>query len=43
MIQNMFELFKVDFFDYYMQIQKREIGEFVCEVMVDIYGEIEQK
>ncbi|MBY0218962.1 HAMP domain-containing sensor histidine kinase [Paenibacillus illinoisensis] len=43
MIQNMLELLKVDSPDYHMQIQKREIGEFVREVMADTYGEIEQK
>jgi signal transduction histidine kinase len=39
----MLELLKVDSPDYHMQIQKREIGEFVREVMADTYGEIEQK
>lgn len=43
MIQNMLELLKVDSPDFRMHIQRREIGEFVREIMADTYGEIEQK
>lgn len=43
MIQNMLELLKVDSPDFRMHIQRREIGEFLREIMADTYGEIEQK
>lgn len=43
LIQNMLELLKLDSPDYEFRLKRREVGEFLREVVVDVYGDIEQK
>lgn len=41
LIENLFELLKLDAPDYHLQLKKQEIGEFLREVVVDHYAELE--
>ncbi|GGF80636.1 hypothetical protein GCM10010912_27220 [Paenibacillus albidus] len=43
LIQNMLELLKMDSPDFVLHLKQRELGEFLRELMADMYGEIEQK
>ncbi|MDP4098820.1 HAMP domain-containing histidine kinase [Paenibacillus sp. P96] len=43
LIQNMLELFKVDTPDFKVNVERKEIGEFLREHTAGIYGDVERK
>lgn len=43
LIHNMMDLLKVDSPDYLIRLEQSEVGEFIREVVADVYGDIEQK